>query len=192
MPNDTPIETDPGAQADFPDSESGAWTAYTPSTASDATTTAASSSERDTSQGSSPHPGSSYLIQCTQNDQVITLQKGEIVLAPVGGPDRTRWECIEVNGWLGFREPSSNRFLGYNHSEELWCKVEHHQVWERFQVREASEGKFYLLMVHYENWIHLMIGSELWPLGDGSNNKLRLYKDWAHAFTWRFLEVTDR
>src|SRR5437667_8177742 len=58
-----------------------------------------------------PWPGNTYLILDRESERVITLMEGDISLqvaasggAKVGGQ---QWECVETNGWIGFRNPVS-------------------------------------------------------------------------------------
>ncbi|PVH95776.1 hypothetical protein DM02DRAFT_480591, partial [Periconia macrospinosa] len=97
-------------------------------------------------QGSVPIPGSFYLIQCTRNEKLLTFFKGQIVLIAMGGQHRTRWECVEKKGWLGFRDLSSYKFLGYDEGGELCCKFAPQDLWESFQVRPTADGHYHLLM----------------------------------------------
>jgi hypothetical protein len=101
------------------------------------------------SSSSAPWPGSTYIIRSTSSfssGHVITLLEGHIVLAKQGGRGSIHWDCVEKDGWLGFRNPVSGKFLGHDDSGALRCVVDHHQFWEYFCVRMKPEGGYVLLM----------------------------------------------
>lgn len=98
---------------------------------------------------SAPWPGSTYMIRSTSPGtagQVITLLEGQIVLAKPGNRGSTQWDCIEKDGWLGFRNPVSGKLLGHDEPGRLRCVAEQHRDWEYFCVRMKPEGGFVLLL----------------------------------------------
>jgi hypothetical protein len=178
--------------ASIPDSEYP--TVYTPSMTSPSLT--GRLDKQDESQplpsSSVPKSGSSFLIQSVATGKVITFQQGRIVLSPLGGHNMTRWQCVENKGWLGFRDPASGMFLGYDNNEELCCMVRRQDLWENFCVRQRSEGGYLLLMTHYENWI-MFFWNELRPVGmkvENGSEKLAVVKDWkSDLIVWQFIKV---
>ncbi|TID25647.1 hypothetical protein E2P81_ATG03437 [Venturia nashicola] len=96
-----------------------------------------------------PWPGSTYMIRSTSPGtagQVITLLEGRIVLAKPGSRGSSQWDCIEKNGWLGFRNPVSGKLLGHDEPGWLRCVVDQHRDWEYFCVRMKPDGGFVLLL----------------------------------------------
>lgn len=96
-----------------------------------------------------PWPGSTYMIRSRSpgtSGQLITLLKGEVVLAQLGGRGSTHWDCIEKDGWLGFRNPVSGKLLGHDEPGWLRCIVDQHRDWEYFCVRMKPDGGFVLLL----------------------------------------------
>lgn len=163
-------------------------TIYTPST-----TTCDEKQQPQPQQGSRPIHGHSFLIQDVATEKVITFWKGEIVLVPVGGWVMTRWECVEDRGWLGFRDPSSYKFLGFNENKLLHCKYEHHKLWERFQEREVDDRIYHLLMTDFKAWKERWQEAPLWPIGIHSENEpphLKLLGANSKPTRWRFIEVS--
>lgn len=169
-------------------------TVYTPSSTS---SSAAASLDkqigiRSPLISSIPRPGSSFLIQSAMTGKVITFQQGRVVLGQLGGHNMTRWQCVENQGWLGFRDPASGMFLGYDENEELCCTVKKQSLWENFCVRQRPEGGYLLLMTHYPNWL-MVLWQELRPIGVKVNNgleNLRMVEDWkSDAIVWQFVEV---
>ncbi|PVH95775.1 hypothetical protein DM02DRAFT_659818 [Periconia macrospinosa] len=173
------------------DRDSDSFTAYTPSATTNSAAIPHHPAISEPQMSSIPTPGLSFHIKCIETGKVITIQKGEVVLA-LESEQSTRWECVENHGFLGFRDPSSYNFLGYNNHEELCCKVRHHMLWERFHVKETKRGSYHISMTHYDNWIGLMLGGELRPLGrfekDGLE-KIKLTADRGSAINWRFINV---
>jgi hypothetical protein len=136
------------------------------------------------SQSSIPWPGSTYIIRCAESGDVLTLQDGQIVLAPPGGPGSIHWSCVETKGWLGFRNSVSGRFLGHNARGRLLCAAERQQGWENFCVRLRPDGGYVLLMTHFERLWHVGIKVErgvetLEKIGDGGNG----------GIIWEFVKI---
>ncbi|CAI6337932.1 unnamed protein product [Periconia digitata] len=145
-------------------------------------------------QGHLLHPGFSYLIQSVATGKFITFAKGKIVLDPIAGYSSTRWECIENDGWLGFRDPASYMLLGYieNENEELGCQFTRHDICERFQVREVEERIYHMLVIHVENWGKQDRRFKLLPIvhsrKDGQDILIKT-KSNSNAAAWRFIRV---
>lgn len=132
-----------------------------------------------------PWPGSSFQLRCAATGHILTLIGGQVVLAPAasgrGGSDH--WECMENNGWLGFRNKASGYFLGHNIHGYVLCSVSHHRGWERFCARITPEGTFFLLMTQWES---------LWYVGGSmGNGDTRLAKLWdaKRAIAWEFVKA---
>jgi hypothetical protein len=160
-----------------PVSESEAPTICTPSVTSDNTTKDIQRCEA--SQSSAPWPGRTLIIRSHENGQVITFLDGKIVLDKPGGLGTFRWRCVEKKGWLGFRDPASARFLGYDQHGYLRCLVDHHKDWE---------GGYVLLV---------LVKEELLPLGvqtqeteNGAEQKVKIVKWDSGGIVWDFIEVS--
>ncbi|KAH7137910.1 hypothetical protein B0J11DRAFT_475007 [Dendryphion nanum] len=125
--------------------------AYTPSSTSVTTTTPTEVMEAlDTPHSSVPWPGSTYIIQLHDTDSVITFLDGKIVLAPPGGHGNYRWRCVETENWLGFRDPASGLYIGYDKVGLLRCRAKAHNEWERICIRQRPEGGYIMLMTFWE------------------------------------------
>lgn len=178
--------------ASIPDSEYP--TVYTPSMTSPSLTGRLDKQDESQSLPSSsvPKPGSSFLIQSVVTGKVITFQQGRVVLSPMGGHNMTRWQCVENKGWLGFQDPASGMFLGYDQNEELCCTVRWQKLWENFCVRQRPEGGHLLLMTHYENWT-MIFWNELRPVGikvENGSEKLAVVGDWqSDSIVWQFVRI---
>jgi len=108
------------------------------------------------SSTSVPWPGSTFIIRSVLTGRVLTFLDGKIVLAPPGGRGSFRWKCVELKGWLGFRDTISGRFLGHNKVGRLCCSADRQQGWENFCVRMTPDENYLLLMTHFER---------LWKIG---------------------------
>jgi hypothetical protein len=108
------------------------------------------------SSSSVPWPGHLYIINSVVTGQVLTLLGGNLVMAKPGGRGSIHWACVEKNGWLGFRNPVSGKFLGHDQEGNLRCSVDQQNNWERFCVRMKPEGGYVLYMTHY---------NDLWTVG---------------------------
>jgi len=100
---------------------------------------------------STPWPGSTYIIRSTSpgtSGHVITLLEGQVVLAKPGGRGSIHWDCVEKDGWLGFKNPVSGKFLGHDEPGRLRCVVDQHRDWEYFCIRMKPGGGFVLLLRH--------------------------------------------
>ena len=100
--------------------------------------------------GSVPWPGSKYIIRSKETGDIITVEQGRVVVGEF------RWdrpfECVERNGWLGFRDPSYNTYLGYNEHGAVVCSAKKQGWWEDFCVRQKPEGGYVLLLAWYDSW----------------------------------------
>ena len=96
-----------------------------------------------------PWPGSTYIIRSVSSGHVMTLLDGRILLTQPGGRGSIHWVCVETNGWLGFRNTVSGKFLGHDNYGNLSCFAQRHQGWEHFCSRSRPEGGCVLLMKHW-------------------------------------------
>lgn len=132
--------------------------------------------------------GHTYVIRSLSCGRQITLLNGAVVLSQPGSLGSAHWTCVEVGGWLGFRNVASGNFLrhgGDHHS--LGCSNPCHKLWERIQIRphDALHLGFTLLM---EYWGGLKpVGTKM---KDGAEKLDRLYEPGAQGLAWIFLEVS--
>ncbi len=169
-------------------SESECSTTFTPSITSDATI------PTPKHISSIPWPGSTYIIRSVSTGKVITFRGGKIVLGPIDGY-AIRWECVEKIGWLGFRDPASYKFLGYDINGELLCRQDEQGGWENFCVRLRPNGTFSMLMYQYGS-VPLPWWQAFCPVGikteDGCE-KLAVIQDWESETTeWEFIKVEPK
>ena len=131
-----------------------------------------------------PKPGSTFIIRSVSSRNIITLLKGQVVLAPPGSFGSPHWECVETDGWLGFRNIASYGFLGRNDQFLLCCSVKWHRGHEKFHVRSRPEGGFFLLLTHW---------GKLQPVGikeEKGQKKLAMTENGnTSEIVWEFVEV---
>ncbi|CAG8976591.1 hypothetical protein HYALB_00002104 [Hymenoscyphus albidus] len=96
-----------------------------------------------------PWPGSAYVIRSCLERRVLTLAHGclELKDQPVhaGG---WKWECVEKDGWLGFRNTVSGTYLGHDGAGTFRATALRHAAWEYLGMRKCPEGGYLLLTVH--------------------------------------------
>jgi hypothetical protein len=133
---------------------------------------------------SAPKPGSTFIIRSVLSRNIITLLHGQVVLAPPGIFGSPQWECVETDGWLGFRNIASDGFLGRDGQWLLCCSVNWHREHEKFHIGSRSEGGYVLLMTHW--W-------KLRPVGikeEKGEKKLAMIENGnTNGIAWEFVEV---
>ena len=159
-----------------------------PNTVSEASTmvahSAASTDTIASTNTSVPWPGSTFIISARGSGKVIsiTLVDGNIALEVHGSKGSQHWECVQSNGWIGFKSPVSGKYLGYDGAGNLVARADKHHAWEHFCPRQHPQGGYVLFM---RNW------NDLWPVGMKSEeeNKLARLKD--SEIRWEFTRVED-
>ncbi|KAI1770126.1 hypothetical protein F4818DRAFT_434045 [Hypoxylon cercidicola] len=128
-----------------------------------------------------PWPGNTYIIRDPDSERQITLVGGQLRLAPhLGNQGGYHWECIESNGWMGFRSPSDHLHIGHDNRRNFIASAKEHRPWEYFNTRAHPKGGHILLVVHgWQQW--KMTISE-----DGSN----LIETMDEGTAWEFEKVT--
>ncbi|XP_014557167.1 hypothetical protein COCVIDRAFT_97711 [Bipolaris victoriae FI3] len=138
-------------------------------------------------QSSIPWPGRTFIIRSHDTGQVITFLDGEIILDKPGGFGTFRWRCVERRGWLGFRDPVSARYMGYDSRGWIRCAVDKHNDWEYICVRKRPEGG-YVLLVLVENKL-LPMGVCSQETGGVVRQRVKI-RDWnSEGIVWDFIEV---
>lgn len=111
--------------------------------------------------GVAPWPGNTFVIYNKETGLSITVVGGKLQVSPEftlrGG---YHWDCVEKNGWLGFRNCVSGRFIGHDSKGNFIANVSHHQGHEYFCARRHPEGGYILLMRHGDNMVKMAIGND--------------------------------
>lgn len=119
---------------------------YTPTTTSDTFT--ADLPENHSQVSSVPSHDFTFIIRSVSSGHVITLLDEQVVLAPPGGPGSIHWACIETEGWLGFRNRTSNRFLCHD-GGRLKCLAKQQDKWRHFTVTPVPKGGYIMQMLDW-------------------------------------------
>lgn len=129
-----------------------------------------------------PWPGSTFIIRSLSSGKFLTLLDGNIMLT--GGRGSIEWACVENNGWLGFRNIVSGKFLGHDKKGELCCFAERHRMWELFCVRMRPEGGCVLLLTHWNSLWHVGIREE-----QGVEKLAKIGAGGCGGMVWEFIPI---
>ncbi|KAI9720812.1 MAG: hypothetical protein M1812_002651 [Candelaria pacifica] len=131
-----------------------------------------------------PWPNSTFIIRSISSGHVLTLLGGRVVLTQPGNRGSIHWTCVESQGWLGFQNPVSGKYLGSDREGEICCSAEKHDGWEYFCARMRPEGGFYLLMMDQGALCSVGMTEEQ------SEKKLVMIRGGAsHGIVWGFSKV---
>ncbi|KAJ0154966.1 hypothetical protein CTA2_12957 [Colletotrichum tanaceti] len=101
-----------------------------------------------------PWPGKKFLIVEKQTGKAITLVDGRPVLldllaaaagAGAAHDPSTAWLCVEKQGYFGFQNPTSGRFLGHGGKTAVGAWASELNEWELWTPRQHPEGGYQLL-----------------------------------------------
>ncbi|KAI2614911.1 hypothetical protein GGR54DRAFT_323899 [Hypoxylon sp. NC1633] len=127
-----------------------------------------------------PCPGQTYMIRDPTSRRLVTLKGGELRLEPHAGyHGGFYWECVETKGWLGFRNPAYNVYIGHNGRDGLVAEKKHHQGWEWFCVRRHQDGGYILLSRWWD---------DLWKV-DIAEDGQKLIRRADGGVAWEFEKV---
>ncbi|KAF2002695.1 hypothetical protein P154DRAFT_134931 [Amniculicola lignicola CBS 123094] len=131
-----------------------------------------------------PSDGSTVIIRSVSCGNVITLLDGHIVLAPLGGRGSIYWTCVESEGWFGFQNRVTNKFLSHGRDARLECSAEQNQKWRHFTITPVTKGGYILQMLDWWTLRSIVINAEngLQRLGR-TGNKL------SEGIIWEFIRV---
>ncbi|KAK4062960.1 hypothetical protein Trihar35433_8755 [Trichoderma harzianum] len=103
-----------------------------------------------------PWPGNKYNIFMNDTNRVICSHDGGGLYVYDIEHDVNKqytWLCVEKNGYFGFVNIHSGRFMGHNNQEKLHSATFQHEAWEFMTVRKHPDGGYELLMPH---WWHTL------------------------------------
>lgn len=94
------------------------------------------------------------------------------------------WTCTTHEGWRGFRNKASGRFLGRDNNGYLGCFAGQQSDWEKFVVECIPDGAFVLRQEHW--W-------KLYPIAmrfeNGAARLAKLMDVHAAGFAFEFCKV---
>jgi hypothetical protein len=157
---------------------------YTPITTSE-NFTVGSLENHDPSR-SVPSHGFTFIIRSVSSGHVITLLDGQVMLAPPGDRGSIHWACVETEGWLGFRNRISNKFLCHDWNGRLKCSAEQRDKWRHFSVTPVPNGGYIMQMLDWWTLRPIVINAEngLRKLGR-TGNKL------SDGIAWEFVKIWE-
>lgn len=142
-----------------------------------------------------PRGGATFIIRDPQSKLVITLNKGQLGLAPGDWGDAfvnphngrgSHWCCVEnKDRWLGFKSKVSDRFIGHDNKKKNWhfiATADKHDDWERFCARQHPDGGHELLVKHWD-------GFRAMQAGGVDNKELMVAGEGCGGTRWEFLEI---
>jgi hypothetical protein len=131
-----------------------------------------------------PLYGSTVIIRSILCGNVLTLLDGHIVLALPSGCGSILWTCIETEGWFGFRDCVSAKFICYGWDGGLKCSAEQHDSWRHFTITPVPKGGYIMQMLDWWTLCSIVINVQngLQKLGR-TGNKL------SEGIVWNFLET---
>ncbi|KAI0600116.1 hypothetical protein F4775DRAFT_548087 [Biscogniauxia sp. FL1348] len=115
------------------------------------------------SPGSVPSQGNVYAIRHRDSGKAITMGIEGLQLKKIGPMGGWHWMCVEKDGWLGFRNVVSGRYLGRNDKGGFHALQPHHQGWEYFVAKASPRGGYEMLTLHGWKFMKMSVAE------DGSN-----------------------
>ncbi|KAI9690095.1 MAG: hypothetical protein M1820_010034 [Bogoriella megaspora] len=135
-----------------------------------------------------PRSGATVLIRSCSSGELITLNRGDVFLAPSDSPGCAEWICTERDGKFGFQNRVSGSWLG-NHDDDgnVKARVFHFKGMEEFTIWNRNSG--YVL----KSRVWRLWNARDHPIGVvRKDNMDKLVLDGESApdpETWEFLEV---
>lgn len=97
-----------------------------------------------------PTPGSWYIIRIQKSGKYLSVIGGKLCLHgnphPWGG---FRWRCVNTNGWFGFHEFTTGRYLGHVKGNVVAIHPEHRK--QDYIVLSHQPGGGYYLSIYIED-----------------------------------------
>ncbi|TEY71158.1 hypothetical protein BOTCAL_0100g00220 [Botryotinia calthae] len=151
------------------------------------------SHENSHDPSSNPWPNFTYGILASSSRRFLVPTSGGVTLVgPRSGKNpNVLWKCVEIKGWLHFRNAASGCFLGHNFWGDLICTAKAPDGWERFITRPTPDGGHYLLMIHWERlWKVGIKRGILAKIGEGETGGFALSgEEEGEVIAWEFLRA---
>lgn len=132
--------------------------------------------------------GHTYVIRSVSCGRILTLLNAEVTLEQHNSLGAIYWKCVETDGWLGFQNTASGRFLRHGGGRlGLHCSSSKHNLWERMQIRpHADYDQGYMLLMEFHRGLR--------PVGSVKENGKeilgRIVDKSINSLAWVFLEVS--
>ncbi|KAH8749356.1 hypothetical protein F5883DRAFT_581325 [Diaporthe sp. PMI_573] len=134
------------------------------------------------SHGAIPWQDNTFQIIEKQSGKAITVDGDRPKLQSLGDtshPD-THWLCVRQNGYFGFQNPQTGRYLGHNGKTGICTWEFHLKDWELWTPTQHPEGGYELLSPYYSHALMILCVDE-----DGST----LVRRWHGTTLWEFVRV---
>lgn len=142
-----------------------------------------------------PEPGGTFVLSTINTNRILVLKYGQLCLAeePTEAYG-SLWQCVEKDGWLGFRNTVSGTYIGHNNCRPRSPKEGISYTWrfqgsaskhtdcEFLQVRRHRSGGYSLWVKHYD---------KLFPMAadpKGVDDGVFVDTNGRNWITWEFLE----
>lgn len=133
-----------------------------------------------------PSDGSTFIIRSVCCGNVITMLDGQVVLAPYDG-GASVWTCVESEGWFGFRNRISNKFLCHGWNGTLKCSAEQHDKWRHFTITPVPKGGYIMQMLDWWTLRPIIVNAE-----NGLQTLARTGNKLSQGIVWEFRQVGQR
>ena len=163
-------------------------TMYTPTTTSEHTLPGTISDYPEEVPAQIPRHGCTYILRATSWDDgnsVLTLVDGSVVLVARGTTHGSiYWECVETQGWFGWRNCSSSRFVCHDGNGRLKCTAGLGSGWRQFTVTPVPKGGYVMQMLDWWTLRPVVVDPERGLRKLGRNgDKL------SEGVVWEFIKV---
>ncbi|KAL7907364.1 hypothetical protein GGI35DRAFT_470583 [Trichoderma velutinum] len=103
-----------------------------------------------------PWPGNKYNIFINETNEVICSNTlGALFVQDIDHKETRHytWLCVEKNGYFGFVNTDTGKFMGHNNANKLHSAALHQSAWEYMTVRKHPQAGYELLMPY---WWHTL------------------------------------
>lgn len=143
-----------------------------------------------------PQPGDTFIMRTQKSKLVLTLLHGELRLLPaeqMSSRERAagQWDCVDVDGWLGFFSAKSDTCFGRREmpewAERPWLVSVSTQdsVWSRFVTGEPQPGGGYVLWAECKDVLYPVVSG----IGENGEDILLVDQRKEGGLVWEFLSI---
>lgn len=132
--------------------------------------------------GAIPWPENTFQIIEKHSGRAITVEgdRAKLQSPSNAGQLDTHWLCVKQDGYFGFQNPQTGRYLGHDNKGGICAWVFHLKEWELWTPRQHPEGGYELLSPYFSHTLKILCVAE-----DGSTLVRR-----QHGTTlWEFVRV---
>lgn len=109
-----------------------------------------------------PWGGETFVIRHRSSGRAIAVDgDGAVGLTSwnnLGVTDCCHWQCIDNDGWFGFKH--AGRYLGHDARRGFQASAKHHKQHEQFYVRQHPDGGYQLMTLHRWAFRYMGIGDD--------------------------------